>query len=443
MPCLTFYDETTLNSGFTRAALKVFISYASEDLETASSVFNEVAGAGAEVFQFGRSEIVGKPSWDQVLEWISQSDVFVMLVSKHSLKSKPVKEEVEQAHYSYINSDRPEKLIPAILDANAKPPRLIERFTHIDFTRLEAGMDRLMKQLNLARRAKTAAAPRYEPPNLSKLFEEFKIKYPDPIPASQWSADAENLLATYKAPKHLGKGELQTHLDWLLKEDTFKQSAQSHSLRPKPISPLTSFKLKNPFENAFKPLDTPQPELSGGVISWSPVTDAESYEVQKSLSGKYGDSDRKVVYSGPLTSYTLQALELGNFRVKAVGKFRLDSEWSTSVKATRTAASILGIEPVELGVYLKPGASSLDPPKLTQKLTYSPYPELSWSSKDLFATYVLERSENQYFFGSTTVYEGYKTEWTGSEMSLKKWFYRVKAVDTAGRASSWSNVLEC
>jgi hypothetical protein len=425
--------------------LKVFISYASEDLQAASSVFNEVAGAGAEVFQFGRSEIVGKPSWYQVLEWISQSDVFVLLVSKHSLKSKPVKEELEQAHYSYINSDRPEKLVPAILEAGAKPPRLIERFTHVDFTQLDAGIDRLLNQLNLVRGAKKASALRYELPNLSKVFEEFKLKNPDPLPASIWSADAESLLASYKAPKTLGKTEVREQLDWLLKEDSFKRLAESHSLSPrktpKPITPLTQFK-PGSSDNFLVPVDTPQPKLSGRMISWPAVTDAKSYEIQKSLFGQFGISDNDSVYNGSQLKYTVPDWEFGSYRVRAIGRIRPDSEWSVPIKVKVISTSITGIEPADPAFLLKPPGSSIsDVPKLKQKLNL--YPELTWSFSMPLAKYVLECSQNEHFFGATVVYEGFLTEWTGTDLSFKKNFYRVKAVDAAGNESGWSNVVTC
>ena len=57
-----------VDCGRSPSAMKVFISYATKDLSKAESVFAEIDGAGAEVFQWGRSEKIGGPSWPQILE---------------------------------------------------------------------------------------------------------------------------------------------------------------------------------------------------------------------------------------------------------------------------------------------------------------------------------------------------------------------------------------
>ena len=132
--------------------MRIFISYSTQDLPTAETVFGELVAAGAEAFQFGQSDIIGQPSWEQVLDWICESDVFIVLISASALKSKPVREEIGHAHHSYINSDKPDKIVSAIIESGVTPPRLIERFTRVDFVQYERGMARLMDQLGRQRR---------------------------------------------------------------------------------------------------------------------------------------------------------------------------------------------------------------------------------------------------------------------------------------------------
>src|SRR5215472_10679815 len=98
--------------------MKVFISYSSKDKPLAERLYADMKAAGADVFQFGKTERAGIDAWEQVLSWINQSDVFIVLLSSSSLASQPVKEEIAHAHYARINSSgkKPEYLIPAIIE---------------------------------------------------------------------------------------------------------------------------------------------------------------------------------------------------------------------------------------------------------------------------------------------------------------------------------------
>lgn len=73
------------------------------------------------IFHFGMNNTI---------EWYNDHAkelVFIVLISKSSLKSKPVKEEIDHAHYGYINRDRPARLVPALVEAGVAPPTTIEQ----------------------------------------------------------------------------------------------------------------------------------------------------------------------------------------------------------------------------------------------------------------------------------------------------------------------------
>ncbi len=130
---------------------KVFISYSTKDRPTAEALYTDLQKAGADVFEFERTATPGSSAWDEVLGWIEASDVFIMLVSKSALKSRPVKAEVEHAHYQFLNSTptRPGKLIPAMLETDVQPPRLLQRFTGLALYNYAAGVKQLIAELGL------------------------------------------------------------------------------------------------------------------------------------------------------------------------------------------------------------------------------------------------------------------------------------------------------
>ena len=200
--------------------MKIFISFATEDVDIAGSVFTELTGAGADVFQFGRTETIGRPSWEQVLQAINDSETFVVLISKSSIASTPVQAEIDQAHYSYINRQKPGRLVVGMIDKSIEPPITIERFARLDLSSVETGIQRLVDQLGLKRRARVRRSA-HKPvalPDAQALFAEFAEKNPAPPPEARWSREAGRILANYAivAPRELDAAERAKHLDAIL-----------------------------------------------------------------------------------------------------------------------------------------------------------------------------------------------------------------------------------
>ncbi len=144
---------------------KVFISYSTKDRVTAEALYTDLRKAGADVFEFERTAKPGSSAWDEVLGWIESSNVFIMLVSKSALKSRPVKAEVEHAHYRFLNSTPtlPSILIPAMLETDVQPPRVLARFTKLDLCDYAAGIKQLIAELGLEVAPRPVVAAREKP----------------------------------------------------------------------------------------------------------------------------------------------------------------------------------------------------------------------------------------------------------------------------------------
>src|SRR5262249_26265 len=149
-------------------------------------------------------------------------------------ESKPVKEEIAHAHHSYINSSKPERIVPAIIEKGIKPPLLVERFTTVDFLDYEEGMSLLMGQLGLKRKAasiKPSPMTRFSLPDGGPIFHDFKKKNPQPTKAELFSKDAETVLANYDLlqPREITGPARAKHLDLILSglPSTFGSPKQS------------------------------------------------------------------------------------------------------------------------------------------------------------------------------------------------------------------------
>jgi hypothetical protein len=453
--------------------MKIFISYSTADLSLAERVFGELVRAGATAFQYGRSETIGKPSWEQVLDWISESDVFIVLVSRSALASKAVREEIGQAHYSYINNGHPDRIVAAIVEQGATPPRLIERFARVDMLDYDAGMNRLMSQLRLERKPRAAPAP-LTLPDFGPLFDEFKRRHPAPTPATEFAAKAERIVANYDAlkPPEVKEPQRARHLDSILAQFAgAPQPRKSPSSLGKvdslflgydpgkgvrPEAQLAESLLH--WKGQKSPLKAPVLAGSGSSLSWNPVAGATGYALEGSATNDFALSTE--LYRGAETKFEIPLLRLRvhlstpqYFRVKALGGvFMADSGWSNVVPRSHY---LPGIERWLAQPARRP---KLEPPALTLSPISEMFeaPSLSWSSVEGTAEYVLERSGDALFSSPQEAYRGPRQTYTDfghgkpltfgsralSVMRLKDAYYRVKAVTTATHdGSDWSNVV--
>jgi hypothetical protein len=404
--------------------MKVFISYSTHDLATAQTVYNDMVRGGADAFQFSSSAIIGKPSSEQVLNWISESDAFIVLISQKALGSKPVREEIGHAHHSYMNSPKPDRIVSAIIEKGIKPPRLIERFTTVDFLDYKAGVSLLMDQLGLKRKAasaKTSPVTGFPLLDLGPIFQEFKKKNPEPTNAELFSKDAETVLANYDLLK---PGEIKgparaEHLDLILSGLPSISGSPKQSEVPKdPVlkdydkwflgydpgdrlgTPTLAESLLN-WKPLLRntPLNVPTLTLTSTLLSWKEVLGATGYVLEGSVTEEFTTSNE--VYRGPKTSYfeAFAPSGLHYFRVKAVGgAFMPDSGWSDVVSK---GSHLVGLTSPSLVRF--PG-TRLTAPKL--ELADILVPSLTWSAVESAVGYELERDETPFFLAPESIYKG-------------------------------------
>jgi hypothetical protein len=427
--------------------LKVFISYSNHDRTLAERLWGEMHSAGAEVFQYSKSAKAGKSSWTQVLTWISDSDVFIVLLSQNALSSQPVAEEINHAHHSYINDGKPSLIIPAIIEKGAKPPILIARFARIDLMPYESGVQDLFGQLGLTKKAAISPSAKPAPlPDLSALFLDYQKNHPEPSPVRQWSLDAAKIVANYNAvaPKEIGNDVRAEHIDAILADYSGKKT------KPKPLLDLSKYDSlfygaeppqletakpapgKRPklaeallsYDPAswYRPLKAPTLIVSLGHIQWDAVADAVAYAVEESDDPDFQNA--KEIYRGPATRY--KAFLLSYYRVKAVGGvFRQDGEWSNAVGGWRGSPA--------------KGKSNLgwDGPTLSILGL-----ELRWTEVPQASAYVLESKEDHILSQFTVIYEGPERTYFDLRAASVGYQYRAKAKEVCGIFdTAWSNVV--
>jgi hypothetical protein len=149
-------------------SLKVFISFSISDGSTAEALYRKLKAAGADVYDFRQTARPGSSAWGEILEWISDCDVFIALISRKSLKSKPVAEEIDCAHYEFINTNRPSRLIPAILEPGIEPSRLLRRFNVHKLHNRGGAIQALVNEVLAVETGAARYARPVEPPGLEK-----------------------------------------------------------------------------------------------------------------------------------------------------------------------------------------------------------------------------------------------------------------------------------
>jgi hypothetical protein len=433
--------------------LKLFISYSTKDKDLAERLFADMAGAGAEVFQYSKTAEAGKRSWTQVLSWIKVSDVFIVLVSQNALSSGPVAEEIEHALYWHVNSGRkkPARLISALIERDVQPPDAIAPYSRIDFVSYASDVGALMNQLGLKR---PSVAPLLKPlPDFSTLWLEHKKANPKPSVESQWSTRAARIAGNYNrlVPPEITAEERIDHIDSILAEYAGKSDQPLRSPRLHTFNNLLI--TKNPFlgianlpesllnfSTAFQVLESPKLSTSDKGLEWSEVAGATAYILEYNFDKSF-EKGTTETYRGPERKYF--TILSGYYRVKAQALFRQDSPWSNSV--------YLPLGPLISFFKQKKGLSPLIQP-LGSVFDWILVPLLSrvgmalnWTEVAGAGGYVLERSQDKSFAKTERIYEGTDRTYTLRNELFAIFqplsYYRVKATGLIFGDSHWSNIV--
>jgi hypothetical protein len=110
-------------------ALRVFVSYSTEDRSTVDFVASILAGPSVEVFVADYSLPAGAPLPDAIVAAIKNCDLFIVLWSAHSYSSHWVSQEIGIAR-----GDN-KQIIPVVLHSDLKPPAFIANLKYLDVPR--------------------------------------------------------------------------------------------------------------------------------------------------------------------------------------------------------------------------------------------------------------------------------------------------------------------
>jgi TIR domain len=431
--------------------MKVFISYSNHDRSTAEALYRDLKGAGADPFEFGQSAMADAAAFSEIIQWISQCDAFVALISANALASYAVQEEIRTANHRYINSKRtnPAKIISAILEAGVEPPLDIERFSQVKLLDYAAGRSTLFRQLSLTVQAAAVLPPAVVlPVGLDEAAE--KHAQSRSAEQEQWFERASRLLGNYKdlKPDDLPKAEEAHHVDSLLADMSGKSPAPFADLEE--IAPanraflgversaparLSDELLSFDAAKSQVPLETPALLVDGETLSWNTILRATDYVVERGSGvGTLGTVGAQV-YSGTDTSFTVDPDDhrflAAQYRVKAVGGvFRPDSEWSNVVR-------LAAMSPFGTTRSLPPAPPGI---RLTQEADLV---TVQWSAVDGAHGYVLQRALRPLRHVAVdwaTIYEGDATRYGDRNpfgQIRAPYAYRVKALTGLGE-TIWS-----
>ena len=132
--------------------MKVFISYSNQQEALARRIKKDLTKQGCDSWQFDISALPGTDAWTVILGRIKESDFFLVLLSKDSIRSQPVLEEISHAHYCSLNNRKKlPQIIPIILTRNIVIPAQIVRLVRLPFSkdRYTDGLARLMRAMGL------------------------------------------------------------------------------------------------------------------------------------------------------------------------------------------------------------------------------------------------------------------------------------------------------
>lgn len=135
----------------------VFLSYSSQDEETARRLVRDLQARGVRVW-FDRKEILaGDSIVDRIQEGLHSSEYLIVLISQHSLHSKWVQMALDRAFATFPDATDI-RIIPVLLDGSEIPPE-ISRTRYVDLTGgYDAGLRELLKRFEPGR----ASGPRVD-----------------------------------------------------------------------------------------------------------------------------------------------------------------------------------------------------------------------------------------------------------------------------------------
>jgi hypothetical protein len=113
--------------------MKIFISYTHEDSKFAEKIKSKLVSAGHSTFFLDENISLGETILENIIQNLSDSDVFLIILSKNSVNSNYFISEVSIAIAE--KEKRPEKvLVPITISKNIPIPPFLDNYKRIDFS---------------------------------------------------------------------------------------------------------------------------------------------------------------------------------------------------------------------------------------------------------------------------------------------------------------------
>lgn len=136
----------------TMSTTKLFVSYSVRDKEFVQKLVADLVAAGLHVWINMWEITVGDSIVDKINHGISASDYLVAVISKNSVRSKWVSEELNAATVRKIEQDRRAFILPVLIERVELPP-LLAHLKYADFRdHYDVGFQSLLAALQPAHR---------------------------------------------------------------------------------------------------------------------------------------------------------------------------------------------------------------------------------------------------------------------------------------------------
>ena len=175
--------------------MKVFISYSSKNRLRALRLAEALRDINVDVWWDEWDILVGHSFLDSIYDGLRSCDYLAVILTKHSVKSKYVKEELDFAKQMELENSKV-KILPLLYE-KCQIPDSLKRKHYADFTNFKKGFSELIKILGISslKVEKFKKLPTFDDFQINKLFNEIDS------PSHEIALKAASILSEFRDPK--------------------------------------------------------------------------------------------------------------------------------------------------------------------------------------------------------------------------------------------------
>ena len=123
-----------------KEGIRLFLSHTSKDKPIVRRIGDDLESLGLKIWLDEKQIIAGDSITDKLADGLSKYDVFLIFISKKSVKAPWVKEELRVALNKRVKTDGKLKIIPILLE-ECEIPIFLEDYVYVDFSDLSKYQD--------------------------------------------------------------------------------------------------------------------------------------------------------------------------------------------------------------------------------------------------------------------------------------------------------------